>query len=332
MKVLVTGAAGFIGSHLCDRLLALGHSVIGVDSLIGGERVNVPTEVTFYEGDCNDYELMLALTANSATVYHCAATPHEGLSVFSPKLITDNIFGATMSVLSAALANRVKRFILCSSMARYGAQTPPFTEDMECRPQDPYGIAKYAADLALANLATTHGMEYVIAVPHNVIGTRQKYDDPFRNVASIFINLMLQDRAPTIYGDGSQVRSFSFIDDVIDPLVLMSTAPVSGEVINIGPDEGELTIKELALVLAYLVGYHGQLNFAPARPQEVKVATCSADKARRLLNYVPKTPLRDGLQTMVDWIRTRGPKPFQYHLPIEIDSPLVPVTWREQRF
>jgi UDP-glucose 4-epimerase len=216
-------------------------------------------------------------------------------------------------------------------MARYGSGIPPFTEDQRADPEDPYGIAKYAGELLVANVAATHGMEYVIAVPHNIIGPRQKYDDPYRNVASIMINRMLQGKQPIIYGDGEQVRCFSFVQDCVDPLVKMGTEPgLSGEIINIGPDEEAVTINELATILARLLAFDLNPIRVPARPQEVRDARCSADKARKLLGYRTRVSLEGGLRSMIDWIREHGPKPFQYHLPIEIDSPLVPATWRDR--
>jgi UDP-glucose 4-epimerase len=275
---------------------------------------------------------MEALIEGNDLVYHCAAAPHEGLSVFSPHYISQNVFGVTTSVLSASISAKVKRFVLLSSMARYGSPLPPFTEDMVPIPQDPYGISKYASELMLVEMARTHGMEYSIAVPHNVIGTRQKYDDPYRNVASIFINMMLQGQPPIVYGDGRQLRSFSFIDDVIDPLVLMGILPEArGEIINVGPDGNEITIHALAEIIAELTGFRGDFIHMPDRPCEVKNASCSANKARLLLGYEAKKDLREGLAEMVDWIRTRGVKPFQYYLPVEIQSDLLPTVWREQR-
>jgi UDP-glucose 4-epimerase len=207
----------------------------------------------------------------------------------------------------------------------------PFTEDMDPRPQDPYGIGKVASELLLRNLAEVHGMEWVIAVPHNIVGPRQKYDDPYRNVASIFINLMLQGRQPIIYGDGSQKRCFSFVSDDVRPLVQMALDPAcAGEVINIGPDDEFVTIRELAGVIARLTGFPLDLVFTRPRPGEVHFANCSADKARRLLGYAPRVKLEEGLATMVEWIRSRGPRPFRYHLPVEIENDKTPETWRER--
>jgi UDP-glucose 4-epimerase len=330
----ITGVAGFLGSHVADSLLADGHRVIGVDNLIGGYLDNVPTGVEFHQLDCINRDALVPLLKDVDVVYHCAATAYEGLSVFSPHIVTQNIFGITVSLLSAAIENKVKRFIHCSSMARYGTQkTLPFTEDMTPYPQDPYGIAKYAAELEVKNLCEIHGIEYAIAVPHNIIGPRQKYDDPYRNVASIMINLMLQGRQPVIYGDGMQVRCFSFVQDVVNPLRVMEHAKdVVGEVVNIGPDEEPITIRELAQMIADIIGFDLQPIYMPDRPQEVKLATCSAEKARALLGYKTSTTLRDGLTQMVDYIRTRGPKSFTYHLPLEIVNERTPRTWKDKMF
>jgi UDP-glucose 4-epimerase len=213
-------------------------------------------------------------------------------------------------------------------MARYGKGKPPFREEQPAAPVDPYGISKYAGELLVANVAETHGLEYTIAVPHNIIGPRQKYDDAYRNVASIMINRMLQGKQPVIYGDGEQSRCFSFVQDCVDPLVKMGTLPgLNGQMINIGPDEETVTINELARILAELISFSLEPIYVPDRPREVREATCSADKARKLLGYNTKVSLRAGLQSMIDWVRAHGTKPFSYHLPIEIDSPLVPATW-----
>lgn len=333
-KIFITGVAGFLGSHLADALLAQGHEVSGCDNMEGGYLDNVPDGVRFLPVDCNDYEWMLDLTRGADIVYNLASSAHEGLSIFSPNHYTKNTYGSTMSVLSASLANGVKRFVQCSSAARYGAIETPFEEDDLPEPQDPYGIAKYAADLSVINCAETHGMEYAIAVPHNIIGPRQKYDDPYRNAVSIFANLMLQGRSPTIYGDGEQKRCFSFVSDIVNPLVLMGTLPeANGQIINLGPDTGEVTINQVVEMLAEIIGFKGEILRVADRPKEVKDVLCSADKARQLLGYEAKPSLEEGLTQIVDYIRERGTKPFDYHLPVELpDSPLFPVTWKEKRF
>ncbi|MER1994067.1 MAG: GDP-mannose 4,6-dehydratase [Eubacteriales bacterium] len=334
MKIFISGIAGFLGSHIADAMLAMGHEVIGCDNLIGGEKDNVPDGAEFHEDDCNDLESMQKLLRGVDIVYHTACTAYEGLSVFSPKLVSENTYLNSVSLASAAIKNNVRRFVHCSSMARYGTQeTVPFTEDMICKPQDPYGISKFSAELILRNLCGVHGMELVIAVPHNIIGPRQKYDDPFRNVASIMINLMLQGRQPIIYGNGEQKRCFSFVQDDIDCLNKLAFQDnVAGEVINIGPDEEFVTINQLAETIAKLIGFRLDPIYLKDRPQEVKLATCSADKARRLLGYQTKYTLEQGLSEMVAYIEKKGPRPFSYQLPLEIVNELTPKAWTDRMF
>lgn len=332
MRIFVSGVAGFLGSHLAESFLADGHEVVGIDNLLGGYEDNVPKGTNFHVGDCNHLPFVKRCMGGADVVYHCAATAYEGLSVFSPHLVTQNVVTATTGMATAAAACGVKRFVTCSSMARYGANAVPFTELMNPLPQDPYGIGKVAAEMLLRNICETHDVEWVVAVPHNIIGPRQKYDDPYRNVAAIWMNLMLQGRQPFVYGDGLQKRCFSFVSDVVEPLKRMATADCAGEVINVGPDDAFVTILDLAKTIAGLLDFDLRPVFVPGRPKEVKLANCSADKARRLLGYEPKTSLEDGLRAMIDYVRTRGPKPFSYHLPIEIETDETPRTWLNRLF
>ena len=329
----ISGVAGFLGSHLADRLIELNHKVIGCDNLIGGYEDNIPDKVEFHNVNCNNFEKMSLIMKNVDIVYHCAATAYEGLSVFSPHIITQNIVTASTGIITASISNNVKRFIMCSSMARYGTNPVPFTEDMTAKPQDPYGIGKLASEDILRCLADVHGMEWVIAVPHNIIGVRQKYDDPYRNVASIFINLMLQNKQPYIYGDGNQKRCFSFISDDIDPLIEMAfNNNCIREIINIGPDDEFITINELAETIAKILNFDLNIQYTQGRPQEVTFANCSADKARQLFNYNPKVKLEDGLKEMIQWIKKRGIKEFKYHLDLEIKNNKTPETWSKKLF
>jgi len=331
MRIFITGVAGFLGSHLAERLLEMGHAVVGCDSLLGGELVNVPPDAEFYQYDCRDFNAMAKVMRGCELVYHCAATAYEGLSVFSPAMVMDNIVTGSVSTYSAAIANDVRRIVLCSSMARYGANRVPFLEDDEPRPQDPYGIAKVAAEQALLNLAAVHGFEYAIAVPHNIIGARQKFDDPYRNVASIMANLMLQGRSPFIYGDGEQRRCFSHIEDCLSSLLAMGLSDRGvGQTVNIGPDEEFVSINQLFRSLKDLLGFDGQAIYVPDRPQEVKQAFCSSGKARALLGYRTTRSLEDGLGDIVSYIRSVGPRKFRYHLDIEIHNRKTPRTWTER--
>lgn len=328
MKIFITGIAGFLGSHLADRFIELGHEVIGNDTLIGGYEDNVNPKAVLYKVDCCDRSAMLSLMKGVDIVVHTAATAHEGLSVVSPDFVTRNVFQASVSTISAALENKVKRFVYCSSMARYGNQISPFTEDMTPKPVDPYGIAKVAGEDVLKVLSDTHGMEWNIAVPHNIVGPRQRYDDPFRNVMSIMINRNLQGNPSIIYGDGLQTRCFSYIDDCVNCLEKMAFDPnVVNQIINIGPDEGEITIKELSRMISNEIGCNLEPIHMPDRPREVKHAICNSDKARTLLNYETKTDLKIAIKHTVDYINTRGVRPFVYSFPLEILNEKTPKTW-----
>lgn len=331
-KVLITGVAGFMGSHLADEFLKRGYKVVGIDNLIGGYKENVPDGVEFWELDLNDLDSLHEPFTGVDLVVHTACTAYEGLSVFSPALITRNTSQIIATVMSASIKAGVKKVVHMSSMARYGTQeVVPFTEDLLPLPQDPYGIAKYAGELLIKNLAETHGMDYVILVPHNIIGPRQKYDDPFRNVASIMINRMLQGKQPIIYGDGKQMRCFSFMQDVINPLMIACETDVAnGMTINIGPDEEFVTIIELAEKLAKILDFDLDPIFMPGRPQEVKHANCSANKAREILGYKTSTTLEEGLTELANWIKDKGAKPFNYHLPIEFITEKTPKTWTDK--
>ena len=330
-KILVTGVAGFLGSHLSEQLANLGHEVIGVDSMIGGYKDNIPKNIKFYNIDCCDYNKIKNIMNKIEVVYHCAATAHEGLSVFSPFEITKNNYLASVSVFSAAIGHNVKRIIYCSSMARYGEQQTPFIESMKALPVDPYAISKVAAEDVLINLCELNNIEWVIAVPHNIIGPRQKYDDPFRNVVSIMINRMLQGKAPIIYGDGEQKRCFSYIDDCLSCLLpMLDQKDLNKQIINIGPDEEFVTINNIAEICSNITGANLPPIYKPGRPKEVKHATCSADKARKFLNYKTSVSLKDGIQKTYEYIKKRGIKPFDYNIDIEIENELTPKTWTQK--
>jgi len=332
MKIFITGIAGFLGSHLADRMLALGHEVSGNDTLIGGYTDNIPQGATFYEIDCCDHDAMVKAIAGSDVVCHTAATAHEGLSIFSPNFITKNIFQASVSTISAAIQNKVKRFVYCSSMARYGNQEYPYKETQTPQPVDPYGIAKAAGEEVLKSIAEMNDMEWIVAVPHNIVGPRQCYDDPYRNVMSIMINCVLQGKPPIIYGDGSQMRCFSFIDDCVYCLEKLVLDPnIKNATFNIGPDEEFVTIKQLAELICQELNYTGEIIYLPSRPKEIKYATCDATKARDVLGYKTTTALIDSIRSTIEYIKSRGPKPFDYsNYPLEIVNKYTPKTWSER--
>ena len=247
MRVFITGVGGLLGSTLARYLILQGDEVGGIDNMIGGVDGNVPEKVEFTHGDITDVELMKEITKDYEVIFHAAALPYEGLSVFSPAIVTESIVFGTVSVASAAIHNNVRLLINCSSMARYGDQEPPFTEDMPTNPVDPYGLAKVQAEQHLELLSQIHGLNYVTVVPHNVIGVGQRYYDPFRNVVGIMINRCFQGKPLVIYGDGEQKRSFSNVYDCILAIhkIMESNRDICGQVYNICPDVNEISIKKL---------------------------------------------------------------------------------------
>ena len=331
-RVLITGVAGFLGSHLADRFLSEGHTVVGVDNLIGGYLENIPSKVEFYQHDLGNFDLIRPLFKDIEIVIHSACTAYEGLSVFSPSLVVQNTTQITANVLSASVQSKVKRFIYMSSMARYGTQDKlPFVESMTPKPQDPYGIAKYTSELLVRNISEVHGMQYVILVPHNIIGPRQKFDDPYRNVASIMTNRFIHGKQPIIYGNGQQKRCFSFIQDVVDPIYKSCfTDTALSKVINIGPDDEFITINKLAIMIAGILKIDCNPIYVDDRPQEVFEANCSADLARQILGYQTKVDLNSGLNELVNWISRQQRREFNYHLPLEIQNDKTPKTWLEK--
>ena len=333
LKIFITGVAGFLGSNLADFYIKKGFSVSGCDNLVGGDLDNVSSKVNFVQADCENLNKMRDLTKNIDVVIHAAAYAHEGLSVISPNIICSNIINASTSLFSAAIQNKVKRIVFCSSMARYGNIDQPFREDDIPNPVDPYGISKLAAEKILINLCNTYGVEYNIAVPHNIIGIKQKYDDPFRNVASIMINLMLQNRQPIIYGDGEQKRSFSDVNDCIYCIDKLATDPnIKSQLINIGPEDNFISINELFKMLSNKIKFNQEPLFFKDRPNEVKLANCSADKAKNILNYKKTISLDKSLDNMIDYIKKLGPKKFQYNYDLEIINDKTPKTWLDKKF
>ena len=333
MNIFITGIAGFLGSNLADYYIKKGFNVSGCDNLVGGDLENVDPKVNFVKAECEDIHKMKEMTKNVDVVIHAAAYAHESLSIFSPYLISKNIINASTSVFSAAIQNKVKRIVFCSSIARYGEVKIPYEESGPTIPMDPYGISKLAAEKILINLCNTYGVEYNIAVPHNIIGIKQKYDDPFRNVASIMINLMLQNRQPIIYGDGEQKRSFSDVDDCIYCIDKLATDPnITSQLVNIGPEDNFISVNELFKKLSNKLKFNQEPVFYKDRPNEVKLANCSASKAEKLLKYKKTISLDSSLDKMVDYIKRLGPREFKYNYDLEIINEQTPKTWLEKKF
>jgi len=331
-KVVITGISGLLGSTFARYLINRdGYEVVGIDNMIGGVEGNVPERAKYIRGDIQDTALLTEICEGADCVFHTAALPYEGLSVFSPACTVNSIVSGTVSVASACLANNVRLLINCSSMARYGDQIPPFTEDMPRKPVDPYGLAKAQAEEHLELLHEIHGLNFVTVVPHNVIGVGQRYYDPFRNVVGIMINRTLQGKPIVVYGDGEQKRSFSNVYDCIEAVykIMTSNRELAKEVYNIGPDDNEISIKQLAYKVGHFCEKYPNLQHFPDRPREVKNAFCSSDKIRKEFNYNAAITVDQTLKDMIAWIKPQV-REFEYHLPLEFTTEETPKTWTDK--
>jgi len=331
-KVVITGISGLLGSTYARYLINKDeYEVVGIDNMIGGVEGNVPEKAEYIRGDIQDTALLTEICKGADCIFHTAALPYEGLSVFSPACTVNSIVSGTVSVASACLANNVRLLINCSSMARYGDQQPPFTEDMPRKPVDPYGLAKAQAEEHLELLHEIHGLNFVTVVPHNVIGVGQRYYDPFRNVVGIMINRTLQGKPIIIYGDGEQKRSFSSVNDCIAAVykIMILDRDIAKEVYNIGPDDNEISIKQLAYKIGHFCNKYPNLQHFPDRPREVKNAFCSSDKIRKEFNYNATISVDYTLNNMIDWIKPQV-KEFEYHLPLEFTTEETPKTWTDK--
>ena len=339
LRVLVTGAAGFMGSHLVDALVDDGHEVYGVDDMSGGFWRNVNPSSHFTELDLRRKEAAreYVSTVRPEILFHLAADATEGRSQFTPLTCTERNLMAYLHTLIPAIASGLRRVVLTSSMSVYGAQEPPFDEDMPPQPEDIYGVSKAAMEQATRILSKVHGFAYTIVRPHNVFGPRQNIADPYRNVIGIFINALLNDKKFYIYGDGEQRRAFTYIDDFTPYMVKTGFDECcAGEVINIGPCD-EVTINHLSdLVLSLF--YEGQdipdrlrPAYLPPRPMEVRDAYCTDDKARRLLGYHTTISLKEGIRRMIEWAKELGPQEPRYmEEGLELTTSETPITWTER--
>ncbi len=324
--VLVTGAAGFIGSHVCAHLLREGHLVVGLDDLSGGFRDQVPEGVKFIEGSVTDVALVQQVFADHQFdyVFHLAAYAAEGLSHFIKRFnYTNNLLGS-INLINAAVNHEVKCFVFTSSIAVYGRNQLPMAEELVPQPEDPYGIAKYAVELDLREAHEMFGLNYVIFRPHNVYGENQNLGDRYRNVIGIFMNQILQGHPMTIFGDGQQTRAFSYIDDVA-PVIAASIARPAGynQVFNVGADKA-YSVAELAQVVAQAMGAKPAIKHLEAR-NEVVHAYSAHEKVRKFFgDLIQNISLSDGVNRMAAWAKRTGSRQGKPFAGIEVRKNLPP--------
>jgi len=328
VTALVTGAAGFIGSHVAEHLLSTGTEVIGLDDLSGGFSDNVPKGTVFYAGSVLDKALLTRIFAEHkiTTVYHLAAYAAEGLSHFIRAFNYENNVVGSMNVLNESIKAQVSCFVFTSSIAVYGANQTPMTESLVPAPEDPYGVAKYSVELDLAAAHHMFGLDYVIFRPHNVYGERQHIGDRYRNVIGIFMNQLMSGQPMTIFGDGTQSRSFSYIADVAPIIARAPEVPNAyGQVFNVGADTAT-TLNQLAELVAEAMGLPPQTKHLEAR-KEVLHAVADHAKVARVFDYRPRHDLKHGLARMAAWAKNVGPRKPTVFENIEVLRNLPP-SWR----
>ena len=328
MRSLVTGGAGFIGSHVARECLGLGHHVVVLDDLSGGFRDHVPPGAEFVEGTVTDAQLVRSLFDRWQFdyVYHLAAYAAEGLSHFIRRFnYTNNVVGS-VTLLNEAVRHDVRCVVFTSSIAVYGVGQLPMREDMVPAPEDPYGIAKYAVEMDLRAAHEMFGLDYVIFRPHNVYGENQNIGDRYRNVIGIFMNQIMQGKPMTIFGDGEQTRAFSHIDDVAPQIARSVDVPQArNEIVNIGADQA-YTVNRLAEVVARAFGLRPDVCHLAARSEVVHAYSDHA-KARRLFGDGTGVGLEDGVKRMAEWARRVGARQSRAFSEIEICKGLPP-SWR----
>jgi UDP-glucose 4-epimerase len=326
---LVTGAAGFIGSHVADACLEMGMTVVATDDLSGGYLEHVPGAAEWVEGDLRDADFVADLWRGKPFdyVYHLGAYAAEGLSHFIRAYNYRTNLEASVNLVNQAVLHDATRFVFTSSIAVYGKGQLPMTEDMTPMPEDPYGISKYAVELDLASAHEMFGLEYTIFRPHNVYGERQNIADKYRNVIGIFMNSILRDKPMPIFGDGLQTRAFSHIDDVA-PVIARSPLVdgTSNQTFNIGADQPH-TVLDLANLVAGALGVPAEVEHLPAR-NEVVHAFSDHSKVRTVFDPPPAIPLDEGIHRMAEWVKERGAmEPVEFLADIEVDRNL-PRSWK----
>ena len=330
MRCLVTGAAGFIGSHLCDALLERGHTVIGMDDMSGGFADNVPRGMYLWDWSFTDPDVVEAVFERSGSfdyVFHLGAYAAEGLSHHIRRFNYQNNLIGSVNLINAAVRHGCKGFIFTSSAAVYGDAPGPCHEDLtRPRPMDPYGIAKLAVEQDLECAHRLWGLPYMIFRPHNVYGERQNCADPYRNVIGIFMRQALAGEPLTIFGDGEQSRAFTHVSDVAPVMAAAIDNPEAwGQTFNIGSGWSR-SINELALSVQEAMGVGRHTIHLPVR-HEAQTVVCDHRKAKMILGAQPKMGLRDGLAQMAAWVRANPPQTPTPFAAIEIEKGLPP-SWR----
>lgn len=331
MNVLITGVAGLVGTNFCEYLLKNRESlcldkVFGVDDFSGGYLENLPKDnenFILVRGDLSnkdDQKLVEEVFKNNKVhyIFHFAAYAAEGLSPFIRQYNYMSNVIPTAFLINMGIKYNIKRFVFTSSMATYGNNETPFTEDMIPNPIDPYGIAKYACEMDLKAANEQHGLEYCIILPHNIYGKYQNIWDPYRNVLGIWMYQALNNESYTIYGDGEQTRAFSYIDDILPCLWRAAVVPEANKQrINLG-GKRHISLNEAVKFIEKITG-KTERKYLEKR-HEVKHAWCSYEKSERVLGYKEHVTLEQGLTLMWEWAKEQPKRDRVYWKEYELEK------------
>jgi UDP-glucose 4-epimerase len=310
MKILVTGGAGFIGSHLTEALVKAGHRVRVLDNFVAGKRENLASvrgDVQILKGDCADARAARRAVKGIEVVYHQAAIPSVARSVAEPELSHRANATATLVMLDAARKEGVRRFVYAGSSSVYGdAKVSPKREDLDPRPLSPYAVGKLMGEHYLRVFAELYAMETLTLRYFNVFGPRQDPGSPYSGVISLFTTALLAGRVPVIYGDGRQTRDFTYVANVVDGnLLALRAKALRGQSVNLATGRS-VSLRELLAVLSRATGGPGRARFAAARPGDIRHSLADVRLARRLLGYRPRVAFEAGLERTVAWYRRAG--------------------------
>jgi nucleoside-diphosphate-sugar epimerase len=307
LKILVTGGAGFIGSHLAEALALRGHRVRVLDDLSAGRRQNlraVRDDVELIRGNCADLETARRATRGVEVVYHEAAVPSVARSVADPVLSHRANATATLTMLVAARDAGVRRFVYAGSSSVYGdARHLPKREDMEPRPLSPYAVGKLVGEHYLRIFHGLYGLETLTLRYFNVYGPRQNASSPYSGVISLFATSLLSGKKPVIYGDGQQSRDFTYVDDVVQGnLRALRARGLAGQHVNVATGH-RVTLRELLETMAREIGVAARSERRPSRPGDIRHSLADISAAHRLLGYRPKVDFETGLRRTLAWYR-----------------------------
>lgn len=322
---ICTGAAGFLGSHVAEHLVRMGHKVIVIDDLSGGCVENIPLGTTFYKRSILDWREIDRIFQEHQPdlVFHLGAYAAENLSPHIKRFNYENNLVGSCAIINAAVNYGCKGIIFTSSAAVYGSAPTPFVETQTPQPEDSYGIAKWAVEQELRITDKLFGLPYILFRPHNVFGPRQNTGDKFRNVIAIFMNQCLKNEPLTIFGDGMQRRAFSYIDDVAPLIAESITIPAAWrQTMNIGADT-PYTINELAEAVSRAMGVPLNVKHLDER-HEVQEAFSDHSLLRRVFGDRPTVPLEEGLTRMAAWVQQHGARETKPFTEIEIRKQLPP--------